>query len=159
MIQNIFQKFHIVHFIKNSSWQSYQIIFYLILVFLIFVCINFLYLGHNQSKQVSSTSWSSNFLNIILTLLNTVLFIPILGLFLGVFSCVPSKLDSNVSIHLYFNNLECWQGTHLIHIFFGAFGALLLISLCCLLNLTYFETRSRSKNSLARYSKNFFYEK
>lgn len=87
---------------------------------------------------------------------STILYLPILNIFILTFDCTTDQY--NVSRNTYFNEIICWEQTHILHSILGIFISVLFTILAIILSLTYFETKTITIDPNAKFyfRDNFF---
>lgn len=161
----------------NVQWSDYLITFYVVVLFIFFIIINFMYASfsvQNQGHQFSFT-WPLTLLQYICLLIVTVLFQPILELMISMLSCQTmtkittlasesSKVSASISgpdntpvitvkeliVMTMFNDVTCFQGTHVLHSCLAIVVSIVLIALTLLIVFLYFESRKQPQIILSK---------
>ena len=99
--------------------------------------------------------WTLKILRVFILLSQSVLFLPLLGLFISILQCKNMAEDSNETsrfVHYMFNELDCWTGIHLFYAFTGIISAIIF----CVISLTstavYYENKISSYNQLNKFN-------
>lgn len=162
----------------NIVWSDYLITFYVVVLFVFFIVILFMYASfsvQNQSHQFSF-SWPLTLLQYICLLMVTVLFQPTLELITSMLSCetvtktttvaaeaskVTNVLDPNkinapttsvkeILVLSMFNEITCFEGTHIMHACIAVVVSIVLIAITLLIVFLYFESRKQHTIVLAK---------
>ena len=80
----------------------------------------------------------------------TVMFLPLIGLFLSTAACEEDQ-NGNL-VHQMFNELECWKGIHILYAVTGLLSAFVFIILTLVTTFVYFENRQLSGNIMSKVS-------
>lgn len=134
-VYSIFRYTQLVALQETTNFTIQVVIFSLFLLFLALVQSHFVYFGFisiSKSKKSSTTSKNiEKLLGTILIGVNTILFIPIVQIFLRMVVCIP---DSRFST----SRQTCYDGVGITTAVFGVFGFLILgkevFFLCYLMN-------------------------
>ena len=141
------------------------------------IIINFVYASFSISNQGHQFSFTSplTLLQYVCLLLSTVLFQPLLEMLLSMVSCVTTVVtlnangDSastvliqagsttsqtfttqNILVLSMFNNVQCFQGAHILHGIIAIVVSLVLTTLTILIVFLYFESRKHSTIILSK---------
>ena len=154
-LHSFFSFFHVVPFLKHSS-DLYIVTFYgviLIGVVIVLLLVYVVFLGNDTTNLLHATtavdvSGSSKTVELFLQVLSTlmdyttrILVIPILNLFLSIYSCEP-----NANKHSYISDLNCWNSQHCIHVIVGSVFVVIFMLFAVVYNSLYFETNCASRN-------------
>jgi hypothetical protein len=156
--------------VSRIEWSDYLITFYIVVLFVFFIIINFMYASfsvNNHGHQFSFT-WPLTLLQYICLLLATCLFQPILEFVMSILSCeshtkvtsiasegskVSSVLGGNkqasttqtkdVIVLSMFSEVTCFEGTHILHACIAIIVSIVLIAITLLVVFLYFESRKQ----------------
>lgn len=148
IINYITQVAEIDHYIKKVEWEVFLIIFYILVFLLLFVKANTFYVSYSFSKKKYSFMWPVYTLWAFFSLFSTVLFFPILDIFVSVMTC--SKSANGSYINVYFNKVTCWSGDHILHSIFGFLAAIVFLETNFVVSICYFECKSTANVPSAR---------
>jgi len=148
VISDIVNYFSLSFYLKNSTWSVYTIVMYILLVITVFVILDFAYINFAFSRRSSSVSLSATILKNILLLFTTILFFPFVQYFLSILACTTDSYGNKV--HTYFSEVQCWNGSHILHSCFAIIGVILFSAVSLTSSLTYFEYKNDSNNPSAR---------
>ena len=107
------------------------------------VVMDILYIQYSFSRKRFNFSWPITILRTVMSLGSTIFFIPLLGLFMSILSC-------RHTVHIYFQELQCWTGIHLLHSIIGFATALVFLLICCAYTMVMFERRGSLGESLSK---------
>lgn len=139
-------------YIEFLSWSTYVVICVIIYLIIIFILGSFglflMFLGKKNKNLTNYSSWVFQPIRFILSLMTTIFFIPILEIFLNVYSCVNK---SGIQVNSIFEETVCWETNHLVlSIINGIF--LFLFLLISFINMTlYFESSITSSTCISKY--------
>lgn len=105
--------FELKNYFKNSTWYIYISVFYMGIVLVAFVIACIVYVSASFTQKKFTFLWPLHALRSICGLFVTVLFLPLLDFFLSVLNCIEDK--NGRKVHIFFNDVVCFQGEHLIH--------------------------------------------
>src|SRR3990167_3164356 len=99
------------HYLKQAPWEVFLIIFYILLFILLFVKANTIYVSYSFSKKKFSFMWPVYTLWAFFSLFSTILFFPILDIFVSVLTCQAGSDGSYYNV--YFPTVQCWKSEHI----------------------------------------------
>jgi hypothetical protein len=165
--------------VANITWGDYLITFYIVVLFVFFIILNFMYASFsvsNQGHQFSFT-WPLTILQYTCLLMVTVLFQPTLELIMSMLAChtisrttsitaeaskVSSVLASSSStssttlstkdviVLTMFSEVTCFEGTHILHACIAIIVSIVLIAITLLIVFLYFESRKQHSIILSK---------
>jgi hypothetical protein len=71
----------------------------------------------------------------------TIAFYPIFDLFMSIMNCKRDK-KTNLMMHVNFEDVECWNGIHILHVCFAFLAAILFLIIALTSALCYYECKS-----------------
>jgi hypothetical protein len=146
-VESFFQYFNITYYLQFSSWETYlTIIFIIALILLIFYLCLFFFSLLNEKSTRQRASWIVQPLRMISHFFSTLLYIPIVELFLSVYKC-KEDLNGN-SVHYIFAEKVCWQSTHLVICILSIMILAAFLVLAGVITLLYYD------NSISKFDVN-----
>jgi len=82
-IENILGYFQLVTYLKQTTWQSYVIMFYVGVAVIGLMILDFFFVSYSVSRKKNAFSWPVYALRSVLSLTITILFMPLLDYFLS----------------------------------------------------------------------------
>ncbi|EAS07526.3 PAS domain S-box protein (macronuclear) [Tetrahymena thermophila SB210] len=155
-IEQFLSYFQLITYLKNSSWTAYITVFYTCVALVILIIIDIFYISYSFTKKNQAFSWPIYSLRTLLSLIVTVLFMPLLDFFLSIISCQSTTLSqgsgitSSVYVHEFFSSVVCWQDVHILHAVVSIFISIAFIIVTFLVVLIYFECLHNSNDPTAR---------
>ncbi|CAD8188241.1 unnamed protein product [Paramecium pentaurelia] len=141
---NIFLE-HLLFKVYFSSLQSYVIFLFIQTgLFISLICI-IIYFGYQYHTSSYINRTASSILRVVLLLLITVLFMPIINYNTSAWKCVD---DINGVSKFY--DLQCFTATHIGYCIAAFLNLVLYITLCMTIIFTYFECRFRANDQTAK---------
>jgi len=151
VIYRILSYFNVVTYFKETNWNLYITFFYIGLGLVTLSHIGFLYIVFVLLKKKASFSWCVLVLRNIMLLFTTILFLPFVEYFVSILACV--KDTTGTSVHSYFSQVKCWEGTHIAHGIFAIIGCVLFLPSTLLISLTFYEYKcGKTNDATARVS-------
>ena len=147
MIYTILIKTQVVNYLQGQSQILYLIIFYVGLLIIILLIANIVYVSASFSKSFFSSTWPLYVLRKGLKILLSVLFFPLLNLFISIFNCVN---NGTIMYNYYVTDMVCFSGFHFLHLFLGVLASILLISITFTTALLYFELNDKLDDKMAK---------
>lgn len=127
-------------YVPKISWNTHIIIFYVFFTIVISLLFLLSYLSYTYSKKRMHFSGTFYIFKIMLSAFSTVLYLPILNIFILALDCTTDK--QSVLRHTYFTEVVCWEQTHILHSVLGIFISIFFTLLVIILSLTYFEAKT-----------------
>ena len=131
-LYKILNKLEIIYYFNNNL-TSYLCVYYIIMFIIFTVLINFIYVAYSFNRGFFSMMWLVHLLKYVLYCLITIFFLPILRLYISIFSC--NSNNYNVIV----NSMKCYSGFHYIHFFMGIFGIIALIIICFITSTLFYN--------------------
>ena len=129
---------NIVHYIQGQSEFVYLLIFYIFVATIACIILNMIYVSYSFSRNYFTTTVPLIFLRKFSKVFVTVLFMPILELFLSIFIC---KYDSKTGKqkNIFANEMICYEGVHFIHMIISFVISVFFLIICIVIALNFFE--------------------
>lgn len=145
LVQDILTKVDIVHYFKNKDNSSvFLITFYICFFIVICFLINFIYLAIMFNKSIFSDTWKVIVFKYSCKLASSCLVLPFLLMFFSVFSC---NSDNFMTFSI---GIKCYSGFHFLHIFTSVIAILIIIFMCFVIALVYYEYSNKYSNISAK---------
>lgn len=144
----ISQAVQYIGYVPKISWNIHLIIFYAFFSLTISLLLSMVYLSYTYSKKIGHFSGKLYVFKILMNLFSTILYLPILNIFLLTLDCTND--NENVLRHTYFSEVVCWQQTHILHSILSIFISIIFTLLVMVLSLTYFETKTITNDPNAK---------
>lgn len=84
------------------------------------------------------------FFKILMSILPSILFLPILNIFILALDCTSDI--KGILRHTNYNEIICWEQTHIIHSIFGILISIIFTLMVLILSLLNFETKTNSRD-------------
>ncbi|EGR29851.1 PAS domain S-box family protein [Ichthyophthirius multifiliis] len=152
-IEKFFGIFLIYPYLSSEqSWNTYIIIFYILILIIIFtICLMF-YTSLAQKKTLHF-QWPIIILKYLCIYINSILYVPIVHYLANILNCSELIINNNKEeAHSKFNETLCWTGLHILHSFIGVFFISILSILNFSLLITFFDRRMNSNDPNAKLS-------
>lgn len=147
-LESILSYFHLVTYFEMTNFNGYVIMFYVCLVIVVLTILDVFYVSYNVTRKKNAFSWPLYVLRTMLTLFQTVLFIPFFEYFCSMLSCETN--DSDKFVHTQFGEEACWSGIHIMHAIIAIIIAITFAIVCLFSALTYYECRNTQNDPTAR---------
>ncbi|CAD8065320.1 unnamed protein product [Paramecium sonneborni] len=131
---------------------------YSLLIILLYLCIGiftfsmmltfFIGLGLNKKKQ--ENNWIKKGLKIFINLFLSILYLPILDIFITIIDCGYDK--NGIYIHNQFQEQKCWTDTHILHGIVAILFAIIFYGYCVCFALLYYESKYEPTNPNSKMS-------
>ena len=137
-LQNILGYLNVAFYIKQTNWNTYILIFYLIIGFFILQIIGFALIAYLIQNQKNVSMIILRPIRYVWTILNTIFFVPTIEMLLTMLNCTKNTKDNN-SYNTFFPVTECWMGTHIGHAAIAIAILIFYLIFNCLYNGLYFD--------------------
>ena len=143
--ENILQKINVfinyfqitVYFTDNG--ELFVFCFYLCILIVILMVVNLIYVIISVLRKKFSWVWPLRTLRSIASIIVTILFMPIFEVFIAMLQCEDN--GEGISVLSYYKELQCWNGSHIVHVIFAIVFSILFVAICAIIQLCYFESR------------------
>ena len=133
----------------NLAFETYLLIFYSGITLVVLVLLDITYVSYALSKKNLTLLWPVKLLRNVVSLFVTVLFLPLLQLFVSMLACAENETETGY-VHSNYRDVECWTGTHIIHAVAAILVSILFIIISIIVCLTYYESRTTTNDPSAR---------
>lgn len=114
------------------------------------VILDIFYVSYSFKQKKITYVWPLKVLRSVCGLFVTVLFLPFLETFTSMLHCHHSDDGDGKYYNTLFPEIECWHGSHLIHASFAIVISFFFITICLLVSLTFFESRTTTNDPMAK---------
>jgi hypothetical protein len=125
-----------------------MIMFYVGIFIIAFVLICFAYVSYSYTKKKFAFVWPLHALRTLASLFVTILFIPLLDVFISISDCQNNS--NGVLVNRMFPSTTCWNGMHIIQAVIAIMVAIVFAAISLIAGITYFECRGSSHDATAR---------
>lgn len=137
-INNVIEYINIVHYLSGQSTLVYLCIFYFFVVSVSAVIANIFYVSYSFNRKYFTQTWPLIVLRNVAKTFVTILFMPILELFISIFVCNKNNDDG-----LYYNSIAtdliCFRGAHFVHMFIALIISIVFFIICVIVAINFFE--------------------
>ena len=134
-------------YIKQLSSNIYIAVFYILVGVVLLSALMIFYLGYSLSKKKMTITLPLLLLKGTLSLLLSILNLPIFEYFFSVIKC---KSNTDQSTHIFYSEVVCWSGIHLLHSIVAIVISVLFLVFSLGVALIFFECRDIHTNPSAR---------
>lgn len=131
-----------IGYVPKISWSVHILIFYSCFTFVISILIGLIYLNHNILKTQKFFTKTIFVLKNFLIIFSTILYLPILNIFILVLDCTRDK--NGILRHTYFDEIICWEQDHILHSILGIIISFIFTTMVLISSLLIFETKMNS---------------
>ena len=131
-------------YLEQTSLSAYIAGLYLGVMLVVLIVADIFYVSYCFTLKRFPFMWPLPTLRVMCTLSQSILFFPLIGLFLSILQCNEQRT------HYVFEQLECWQGIHVLYAISGLSAAIVLSIISFFTTLVYFENRVMSGNVFAK---------
>ena len=138
-----FIKLHFVNYFLNSERQfPYLLLIYFFLLLLLVMIALIIYIAYSFNRGFFSLSWPISLLRMMLTFLLTIIYLPLLRLYLSIYQC-----DSETNNNFYINSMKCFSDYHFIHVVLGGISIIILFVISWVGVICFYQNYNYSFNS------------
>ena len=148
-LQNIIEFFQVISYFSNFPWATYLVIFYLGILLVLLVIVDIIYVLYSMARKKFAVIWPLKALTSFCSIFVTVMFLPLLKLFVSMISC--HKNDDGVFVHNYYVEERCWEGLHILHAIMAVVVSIVFIMISLIVTLTFYDIKTLSANAASKY--------
>ncbi|MDR3582384.1 MAG: hypothetical protein P4L67_03890 [Candidatus Pacebacteria bacterium] len=143
----VLQFLQIAYWCMMLTWISYLVIFYIFIFIVCLVVIDIIYIGYSFSIKRFTIMWPLYILRSTCSLFVTVLFMPLIDLLTSMVQCMYAD---GRWYHYAFNDITCWQGSHIIHGTIALVVTGIFVIICTIVSMTFFESKDEPTDPSAK---------
>ena len=147
-IRSFMEAFQLVAYFSNFPWSIYLAIFYIGIVLVILIIIDIIYVFYSMTQKKFAFIWPLKILASFCSVFVTVMFLPLLKLFMSMISC-HNDIDGNF-VNNYYTDLRCWEGYHILHGIMAILVSIIFIMISLIVTLTFYDTKTLTSNAGSR---------
>jgi len=132
---------------SKLTWYSYLAVFYFFILIVFLVIIDIIYIGYSFSVKRFAVMWPLYVLRSTCSLFVTVLFMPLIDLFMSMAQC---QVENGELAHYAYKDVPCWKGMHILHGSLAIMITGIFFVICCIVGLTFFESKNEPNDPSAR---------
>ncbi|KAL4506973.1 hypothetical protein ABPG72_001394 [Tetrahymena utriculariae] len=138
---------------SSSQYSTYKGLFFALSSIFLFLCLIFIYVIISLKRKNTHISFLINILRFSTELLVTVLFLPLIQLFLSPLNCQNGIVDSNqVYVMVNFPTIQCFGSDQIALVFLGIVCSILLSVYVGLMTLLFFGCRINAQDCFTKNS-------
>jgi len=148
-LQTVVEAFQLINYLSSFPWETYLAVFYLGILLVVLVIVDIIYVLYSMARKKFACIWPLKALTSFCSLFVTIMFLPLLKLFVSMISC--HKNGQGVSVHNSYHEINCWEGYHILHAALAIFVSIIFILISLIVTLTFYDAKSLSANAGCKY--------
>lgn len=148
-LANTISYINIVNYLNTSNEIVYLTIYYLFVLAVTLVILNILYVSYSFSRKYFTYTWPLYVLSKVAKIFVTVLFMPILELFLSLFVCKYDEIDGKYK-NSTSTDVVCFEGFHILHMIISLIVSTIFLIICIIVAISFFECSEVSEEFEAK---------
>jgi hypothetical protein len=143
-ISKIIQYLFFTTWLSNANWSIYVVVLY-IFIFLIFFLFGSGIAFQTFPREIFLNSSFTSLIRILLQLIGTILFIPIVDYLFSILLC-QNLTPGSASTHILFPQDECWTSFHFVHSIFAMISLVIFLTIATFNALFFHQYKTNSSS-------------
>jgi len=115
--------------------------------FIFLILLNIIFVSYGAKKKIAGFSLSVALLRMLISLLSSIFYMPLIQIFMSTFRCVENTEGDMV--HYLFNDIYCYTGEHLVFLFIVGPVSIIMVLIASMTAMLYFECSMTSTDITA----------